>query len=159
MADSTRYLAPETINGLNLYAYCGNNPVMNVDPDGPLLWAFYLLLGVLTVAGGIFGGKVYYDKAVAAGKTGADLFWTTFKGILTGAAMGLAVGGAIIMLGAVLVGALSAFGIGAGTILGVSALQAFSVGCLAFNFTAYVVAPILGISMEGVELDWKPTVA
>ena len=157
-ADDISYLDPETINGLNLYAYCGNNPVMNVDPDGTLLWAFYLLLGVLTVAGGIFGGKVYYDKAVAAGKTGADLFWTTFKGILTGAAMGLAVGGAIIMLGAVLVGALSAFGIGAGTILGVSALQAFSVGCLAFNFTAYVVAPILGIPMEGVELDWEPTV-
>ena len=32
-ADSIDYLAPDTVNGLNLYAYCGNNPVMNVDPD------------------------------------------------------------------------------------------------------------------------------
>lgn len=32
--DSIDYAAPETINGLNLFAYCNNNPVMNVDPDG-----------------------------------------------------------------------------------------------------------------------------
>mgnify|MGYP001086981244 CR=1 FL=1 len=34
--DSIEYAAPETINGLNLYAYCGNNPVMYVDPTGTM---------------------------------------------------------------------------------------------------------------------------
>ena len=33
-ADTPKYLQPKTINGLNLYAYCYNNPVMNIDIYG-----------------------------------------------------------------------------------------------------------------------------
>ena len=33
-ADDVSYLDPETIHGLNLYAYCLNNPVMYSDPSG-----------------------------------------------------------------------------------------------------------------------------
>ena len=32
--DDVSYLDPSSINGLNLYAYCANNPVMYVDPSG-----------------------------------------------------------------------------------------------------------------------------
>ena len=32
--DDISYLDPETIGGANLYAYCGNNPIMRVDPTG-----------------------------------------------------------------------------------------------------------------------------
>ena len=32
--DDTKYLQPDVINGLNLFAYCGNNPVMNIDDNG-----------------------------------------------------------------------------------------------------------------------------
>ncbi len=33
-ADTIDYLDPESINGLNLYAYCGNNPINLYDPNG-----------------------------------------------------------------------------------------------------------------------------
>ncbi len=33
-ADDTKFLNPDAINGLNLFAYCGNNPVMRMDANG-----------------------------------------------------------------------------------------------------------------------------
>ena len=33
-ADSLDYLAPETLGGLNLFAYCLNDPIANTDPEG-----------------------------------------------------------------------------------------------------------------------------
>ncbi len=32
--DSTEYLDPETVNGLNLYCYCGNDPINRIDRTG-----------------------------------------------------------------------------------------------------------------------------
>ena len=48
--DDISYLDPETINGLNLYAYCGNNPVMRTDATGCLpQWLGWLLTGLILV--------------------------------------------------------------------------------------------------------------
>ena len=43
--DSIEYADPETINGLNLYAYCGNNPVMSIDLLGTSWNSFWNSVG------------------------------------------------------------------------------------------------------------------
>ena len=127
--DGIAYADPESINGLNLYAYCGNNPVMNVDPDGTAWWQ-WLLFGigaalvaaaaiVLTVVTG--GAAATFIGAVAIGAA---------KGALIGAAVGSVVGiaGGAIYAGvtganigdSILSGFLIGFGIGAvvGAVIG-----------------------------------------
>ena len=32
--DNVEYLSPNSINGLNLYCYCGNDPINRFDPSG-----------------------------------------------------------------------------------------------------------------------------
>ena len=76
-ADAIDYLAPETINGINLYAFCGNNPVMNTDPSGCAWWDWLIAIGVVVVS------------AVAAVVTAGTSL------VLTGALAGIAVGGAV----------------------------------------------------------------
>ena len=110
-ADDISYLDPETIGGLNLYAYCGNNPVMGVDPEGnfPIL-AFILglcaLVGMgLTIAGVTSGNHtltaigltfvaipafISGGMAVVAGIAGA-----TYLGIVGGVTITAGIGSAL----------------------------------------------------------------
>jgi RHS repeat-associated protein len=56
--DDTSYLNPESVNGLNLYCYCNNNPVMLTDPQGTagaIVWLVALCVGVGALVGGIKG--------------------------------------------------------------------------------------------------------
>ena len=52
--DSIDYADPEAINGLNLYAYCLNNPIMAIDPDGTIpKWLGWLISGLQIALGAV----------------------------------------------------------------------------------------------------------
>ena len=84
--DSIKYLAPETLNGINLFAYCLNNPVMETDPDGTFWFTF-----LTTVIGAIVGAVVgAIDYAVNAdGEFDGNEFC---KNVVAGAASGATAG-------------------------------------------------------------------
>ena len=48
--DDASYADPETVGGLNLYAYCGNNPVMNVDYNGHFAISIGVAFGLAGLA-------------------------------------------------------------------------------------------------------------
>ncbi len=60
------------INGLNLYMYCKDNPVMYVDPSGCLPRWLWWVLGGLVVAGLFFatfavaGSLVVFNAAITS---------------------------------------------------------------------------------------------
>lgn len=54
-ADEINYINPDSINGLNLFNYCDNNPVMYTDPNGNF---FFSTLIIGSVVGGIVGAGV-----------------------------------------------------------------------------------------------------
>ena len=116
--DSIDYLDPESVNGLNLYAYCNNDPVNYVDPSGHLgFWAAALIgVAILGVAG--FAATMHADIAddgeLFNGSVGADAYlWNT----LVAGSIGGLVGGLIFTFAPTIVGFL-----GSGFTLGSYAL-------------------------------------
>ncbi len=82
-ADSIEYLDPETLGGLNLYVYCGNNPVIGYDPNGTFDWdKFWRTLGTIAVAAVVLAITV----AVCIATVG------TAAPVLIGAGVGFAMG-------------------------------------------------------------------
>ncbi len=94
-ADSIEYLDPETLGGLNLYAYCCNNPVMMTDENGNMPKWLSWVIGVTIIVASV-------ALSLATGGLAAPLATTfgcgIFGSIVAGAAVG-ALGGAIAAFG------------------------------------------------------------
>ena len=85
-ADSVGVLADTqyVVNGLNLYAYCENNPVMGIDSEGDLAWWHKVLIGVGVIA----TLAVVAAVCVATGGAGACVAVSACAGAIKGAAIG-----------------------------------------------------------------------
>lgn len=77
------------INGLNLYMYCGNNPVMNIDPSGRNWWSDFwsgvggIVVGVIVSLAEVAAGAALIITGVGAG-IGAGLISTGLGSIIGG---------------------------------------------------------------------------
>ena len=94
--DGIEYLDPESVNGLNLYAYCGNDPVNRIDPNGNF-WLTTLFVGMLI--GAAIGGIFSAGATAIQGGTGTEILAAFVGGAITGAVLGLAAttGGALVV--------------------------------------------------------------
>ena len=72
--DDLSYLRPDTINGINLYAYCENNPNMHYDPFGTS--TFSIGIGFFT---GIFGGGYSGSLLLSSDSEGMVAFQWTYS--------------------------------------------------------------------------------
>ena len=139
--DDIEYLDPTNINGLNLYAYCNNDPVNMIDPDGHFAisaFAAALLIGI--GVGAAFGAGFSLAGALAEGETGWDLFWDVAGGALMGAAVGATavLGGAA---GLASVGVtVSGYTLTASAALGYSMLATAAGGMVKYGFD-YIASP------------------
>ncbi len=86
--DNPGFLQFDNINGMNLFAYCNNNPVMYSDPSGQFVFGISALIGALI--GGIFGA---IEGAISAKATGRDVGCGIVLGFLGGAIVGGVAGG------------------------------------------------------------------
>jgi len=83
-ADAVAYIKPETFSGLNLYAYCMNNPIMYIDAEGHAAeWWQWLLFGVVSLVAIGLVVAAFTPAALAA--SASSMLFSIGTGFLTAA--------------------------------------------------------------------------
>lgn len=160
--DGLEYLDPETVGGLNLYAYCNCNPVMFVDPTGTI--ATLTLISIIVVALFAIAGT-----AIGAAKVSNDIkqesaddknlteeelkqkrserIWRIIGGGIVGLFAGAATGGFIVALGGILI-KIGLIKVASAYVAKKLTMRAIAIGLLAVDAFAAVIGPLIGITME-----------
>ena len=73
--DSVEYIEPSSISGLNLYVYCGNDPINMYDPSGN----FAISIGLLLAIGEIVGAAIGAGASVAGQYLANGCSWENFS--------------------------------------------------------------------------------
>ena len=141
--DDTAFLDSETPNGLNLYCYCGNDPVNYADPSGndPEWWQWLLV--------GVGAALVVSAVTILTCGVGTSIMVGTLAGaMLHGAAIGALIGaGAGVIAGGVIGGAVSDWSI-EGIVDGI--MIGFGGGAIA--------GAIIGATIGGIHYGWQQSV-
>ena len=95
--DNSAYLDTGNPQGLNLYAYCGNDPVSHSDPSGRFVLSSFLIgLGIAIGIGAIAGAAAYAASEVISLAITGDWSWSWAQ--FVGSTAGGALGGALLYL-------------------------------------------------------------
>ena len=113
-ADDVDYIEPETLMGCNLYAYCGNNPVMYVDPTGNFAISFFVGLAVSFVVG--FAVSTV-SQGLQYGWDNINYWQVAIDGLFAAASTALSASGIGAILGRVINAAMSVGQYAIGTVM------------------------------------------
>ena len=130
--DSIEYLDPSSINGLNLYAYCNNDPVNYYDPTGHSAILIMVLIGTLFGAAVGFG----FDAGKQLINNGWDFsavdWGSAVNSAIVGGALGFSLAMGVGYLGPVIAGIAGASTKAALIAFGVSSAVSFGAGALGY---------------------------
>ena len=170
-ADDISYIQPTDINGLNLFAYCYNNPIMYVDPTGQFIVSLLLTLGTLALSGIAVGivGQLASDLVTSV--MVREFVFSSWEDYL-GSAIGGAIGGMLSLIpgfgyaAAVIGGTIGTFaGLAIGKVTGSNNMSwadigiqtgiSMGVNIVAGLFTAYLRIPGITKGSHSFTQVWK----